>query len=153
MTKPKVHVISNASDENKDALRDILDRLAGTPLERSGDIVLIYGGVQYVVSDQAGHAGHAAVVRPGGERIVEPPYRSDIVAEIASRAWDLAQQQPSGVEFTLKDLVSGQRADLSAVEQRNAGRNFRLIAGDDLSAGFDQWKTSDNEWHYRRRQS
>ncbi|WP_427024870.1 hypothetical protein ACP4J4_02715 [Aureimonas ureilytica] len=44
------------------ALRDILDRLAGTPLERTGDITIEVGGKRYVVSEQRDGTHHAALI-------------------------------------------------------------------------------------------
>lgn len=56
-------VFSNASPENIAALKDILARLVGTPLESTGDIQITIGGETYGIDAQEGSNTAAKVER------------------------------------------------------------------------------------------
>lgn len=56
-------VFSNATPENIEALKKILERLVGTPLESTGDIEITVGGETYGIDAQEGSTTAAKVQR------------------------------------------------------------------------------------------
>ena len=151
MSTEQVLVLSNVSEANRDAMCDILDGLAGTSLQRSGDISITIGGTRYVISGQTGQSAAAAVVRPGGAEIIDSlRYRSDLVDEVAGCGLVRASEQAVGQEFTLKQLVSDGWDGLSPVEQRNAGKRFRSLLEGRPFGPFAERNSSGNERHYTR---
>jgi hypothetical protein len=141
------------SQAQRDALVDILDGLAGTTLERSGDISIIVNGTRYVVSGQTGRHAAATVVLRGRAEATESdaPYRSEMVEDVAALGLAKALEQAVGQEFTLKQIAADVWDGLSVVEQRNAGKRLRQLLKSKPLGKLEEWKTSDNEWHYRRR--
>jgi hypothetical protein len=79
------------------------------------------------------------------------PYRRDVVEAVAALGLANAGEQAVGSVFTLKRLAEREWQGLSAVEQRNAGKRFRVLLESHPLGDLEEWKTSDNEWHYRRR--
>jgi hypothetical protein len=154
MGKKKKHVVVRASitPEQRDEMSAILDRVAGTPIERTGDITIEVGGKRYVFGDQGGAHSVASVHRDGGTEVVQPtsPYRPELVIRACEEGLRQVDAQGPGVDFTLKSLARGSWADLSDVEQRNAGKRFRKSLETKHPDEFESWKTSDNERHYRR---
>jgi hypothetical protein len=152
MPKQEVVVLNSASEAAKDALRDILDRLAGTPLDRQGDIAIEVDGRRYVVRGQSGQSAAASVERPAGVEVTRSKagYRRDQVAQIALDGLAKALSLRTGDEFTLQLLVPKAWKELTEVEQRNAGKQFRVLLKSKPLGALAEWKTSDNEWHYRR---
>jgi len=70
-SKGKLVVVhSTLTAEQREAMGKILDQVEGTPLARSGDIALEYGGKRYVFSDQSGGHVGASVARSGGTEII-----------------------------------------------------------------------------------
>lgn len=136
----------------REEMARILDRVVGTPIERTGDIIVETGGRRFVLSDQTGAHAAASVARDGGTEIVgsEPAYRRDAVIEAAEAGMAKVPTQARGEQFTLKSL-SPAWDGLSATERRFAGRNFRGLIEAAFPGQFDSWTTSDNERHYRRR--
>jgi len=78
-------------------------------------------------------------------------YRREAVEAAAALGHQRAREQPLGLEFTLRQLASTMWPELSPVEQRRAGVKFRAMLTERPIGPMDEWKTSDNEWHYRRR--
>lgn len=78
-------------------------------------------------------------------------YRREAAQAAAALGHRAAREQPPGLEFTLRELAEATWPDLSPVEQRQAGRKFRAMLAQAPIGPLDEWKTSDNEWHYRRR--
>jgi hypothetical protein len=148
-----MNVHSTLTREQVAALGDILDRLAGTPLERTGDIAITFDDVRYVVSSQTGAYAAAVVVRDGAQEIIGEiaPYRREHVRHMADNALALAHNVAAMTVFTVHELLVRDWDELSAVEQRNVGRRFRRLLDAKPLGEIDAWKTSDNEWHYRRR--
>lgn len=107
----------------------------------------------YVISGQTGRHAAATIVRPGAAELIESraPYRSEMVQAMADLGLNKAREQPVGQEFTLKQLAAGEWDNLSGVEQRNAGKRFRELLETKPLGEIEERKTSDNEWHYRRR--
>lgn len=77
-------------------------------------------------------------------------YRRGAAEAAAALGHERARKQPVGLEFTLKELARDLWPELSPVEQRQAGVKFRAMLADESAGPLDEWKTSDNEWHYRR---
>jgi len=151
LSTEEVVLLSNVSQANRDAMCDILDGLAGTSLQRTGDISVTIGSTRYVITGQTGSSTAAAVSRPGGQEIIQTmPYRSELVDEVAGLGLVRASGQAIGQEFTLKQLVSERWDDLSNVEQRNAGKQFRLLLNGDPFGPFSERNSSSNERHYTR---
>lgn len=153
MSTKKVVVLSNVSQAHKDVLGDMLDSIVGVPLERSGDISFIVNNTQYVISGHADLPTAALFVRPHAAEVVEDSssYRRAIVEAVAALGLARALEQAVGQEFTLKQLAACEWDSLSDVEQRNAGKHFRRLLESKPLGELEEWKTSDNEWHYRRR--
>src|SRR4051812_24306498 len=130
----------------------ILDRLVGTPIERTGDIAVEVGDKRYVFRDQGGAHTAASVVRDGGTEIVRSKqrYRRSVVKQIAEAGVAKVPAKAQGEEFTLKAL-SAKWDELTDTEQRNAGKEFRQLIETEFPGEFDSWTTTDNERHYRRR--
>lgn len=147
-----VRVFSTLTPEQVGALADILDSLAGTPLERTGDVSITIDDARYVISQQTGCYSAATVVRDGNQEVVgvQAPYRREVVARIASQGLSLARDVPRGRDFTLRELIGAEWETLSQVEQRNAGKGFRRLLVSKPLGELEDWTTSDNERHYRR---
>lgn len=130
----------------------ILDRVLGTPIERTGDIAIEIGDKRHVFSHQGGSHTAASVARDGGTEIIrsKPPYRREEVLRVADAGLAVVPGQPAGNEFTLRE-ISPDWETLSDVEQRNAGKRFLKLIEAEFPGQFDNRKTSDNERHYRRR--
>ena len=154
MEKPLKNVVVHAliTPAQREAMGEILDRLVGTPIERTGDIAVEVGGKRYLFSDQSGGSTAASVERNGGIEVVrsQPPYRTELVTKIANEGLAAVDRKKHGEEFTLKSISSGWDG-LTATEQRNAGKRFREQIEPDFPGQFDSWTTTDNERHYRRR--
>ena len=88
MEKPLKNVVVHAliTPAQREAMGEILDRLVGTPIERTGDIAVEVGGKRYLFSDQSGGSTAASVERNGGIEVVrsQPPYRTELVTKIAN---------------------------------------------------------------------
>jgi hypothetical protein len=155
MGKRTKHVIvhSSITPEQRDEMGAILDRVAGMAIERTGDITIEVGGKRYVFSDQGGAHSAGSVQRDGGTEVVQSTsaYRAELVVEVSDEGLRQVDAQGPGTEFTLKSLARDSWADLSDVEQRNAGKRFRKSLEKKHPGAFESWKTSDNERHYRRR--
>lgn len=136
----------------RDEMGAILDRLLGTPIERTGDIAIEIGGKRHVFGDQSGDRTAASVARDGGTEIIRsrPPYRREEVLRVVDAGLAVVPDQATGKEFTLRE-ISPDWGTLSDVEQRNAGKRFLRLIEAGFPGRFDSWKTSDNERHYRRR--
>jgi hypothetical protein len=147
-----VKVVSTVTAQQLAALGDILDALAGTPLERTGDISIEVDDTRYVISQQTGGYSAAAVDRSRGQEVVgEPtPYRRELVAHTAQRGLALAHDEALGVMFTLSSLIGDDWEALSPVEQRNAGKRFRRLLVPRPLGEVEEWTETDNEWRYRK---
>lgn len=154
MEKPRKIVVVHApiTPPQREAMGEILDRLTGTPIERTGDIAVEVGGKRYVFSDQSGGSTAASVQRDGGTEVVrsKPPYRLALVKKIADEALAAVARKKQGEVFTLKSMSSDWNG-LTDTEQRNAGKRFRKQIESGFPGQFDSWTTTDNERHYRRR--
>ncbi len=153
MTSPKrVTVHAPLTPAQREEMAAILDRLVGTPIERTGDIAVEVGPKRYVFKDQTGAHTAASVERHGGTEILRPksPYRRTVVKQVAEAGIANVPAKAQGEEFTLKALSAGWD-ELTETEQRNAGKQFRQLIGSRFPGEFDSWTTSDNQRHYRRR--
>lgn len=148
------HVIVHAplTPGQREEMATILDRLVGTPIERTGDIAVEVGDKRYVFRDQSGAHTAASVERDGGTEIVrsKPPYRRTVVKQVAEAGVAKVPSKAQGEEFTLKALSENWDV-LSETEQQNAGKQFRQLIESGFPGEFDSWTTTDNERHYRRR--
>jgi len=147
-----VKAVSTVTAQLLAALGEILDALAGTPLERTGDISIEVDDTRYVISQQTGGYSTATVDRSHGQEVVGEltPYRRELVAHTAARGLALARDEALGVTFTLSRLIGDDWEALSPVEQRNAGKRFRRLLIPRPLGEIEEWTETDNEWRYRK---
>ena len=111
MEKPRKNVVVHAAitPAQREAMGKILDRLVGTPIERTGDIAVEVGGNRYVFSDQSGGITAASVQRNGGTEVVrsKPPYRAALARKIVDECLATVAWKRPDEEFTLKSMSSG----------------------------------------------
>lgn len=152
MTGPKQVIIhASLTSAQRAEIAKILDRLVGTPIERTGDIAVEVGDKRYVFSHQDGAHTAATVERNGGIEVVlsKRAYRPTVARQVAVEGVAKVPTKAQGEEFTLKAL-SANWDELTETEQRNAGKKFRQLMETEFPGEFDSWTTTDNQRHYRR---